>query len=121
MESFSEDSNSPESRNEKIIRDKNFGELFESGLFSDFTVAAYSEDVLKEKEVHRNILCSQTEHFKGMLLNDCEESRSGRVVIKDFQFNVVNEVLRFIYTTKVENLKDMAFDLMDLADMVSMI
>lgn len=121
-DSVSEDSNSPESRNETSTKLKKYGDLFESELFSDFTVAARtSNNTLMEKKVHKNILYSQSEYLKGMLDANCVESINNRVEIKGFEFNVVNEALRYIYTGKVNNLNDLALDLMAIADSVSII
>jgi hypothetical protein len=47
------------------------------------------------------------------------ESTSDRVVINDFNFQTMQELLRYIYCGEVLNLKEIALDLLQAADKVS--
>lgn len=116
----SEDSNSPESTAAKIRISNKMGVLFESERSSDFTIRAYSGSVLKEKKVHKNILSLEDNYFKRLVSGNFTENENGTVEIKDIEFEVLYEVLRYIYTAKVKNLNDMALKLMIAADRVSM-
>jgi hypothetical protein len=49
------------------------------------------------------------------------ESTNNRVVINDFDFQTMQELLRFIYCGEVLNLKEVALDLLQAADKVSKI
>jgi hypothetical protein len=54
-----------------------------------------------------------------MLSHNTQESKDNRVVINDFDFQTIQELLRYIYCKKVMNLKDVALDLLQAADKVS--
>jgi hypothetical protein len=47
------------------------------------------------------------------------ESTNNRVVINDFDFQTMQELLRYIYCGEVLNLKEVALDLLQAADKVS--
>lgn len=122
---ISEDSNSPET---KISRSKyfdDFQKMFVTGRHSDFTIEAYTdpknEGAKEEIQVHKSVLEARSKYFKIMIAKDCKEKNNNRVFIKDIVFAVLREVLRFIYTCKVDKLDDIAIDLMIAADKVSMI
>jgi hypothetical protein len=46
------------------------------------------------------------------------ESATNKVRIDDFDFKTVQELLRFIYCEKVEDLKEVALNLLQAADKV---
>jgi hypothetical protein len=54
-----------------------------------------------------------------MLSHDMTESTSNRVVINDFDFQTMQELLRYMYCKNVLNLKEVALDLLQAADKVS--
>jgi hypothetical protein len=54
-----------------------------------------------------------------MFSHDMTESTNNRVVITDFNFQTIQELLRYIYCKKVTNLKEVALDLLQAADKVS--
>jgi hypothetical protein len=47
------------------------------------------------------------------------ESTNNRVIINDFDFQTMQELLRFIYCGEVLNLKEVALELLQAADKVS--
>jgi hypothetical protein len=47
------------------------------------------------------------------------ESATNKVLIDDFDFKTVQELLRYIYCEKVEDLKEVALNLLQAADKVS--
>ncbi|KAK3320257.1 BTB/POZ protein [Cercophora scortea] len=69
-------------------------ELLESGLFSDVTVTCGS----KTWNLHKNILCTRSSWFKKALTGNFEESKTGRVDIKNFEPEAVEWLIRYIYT-----------------------
>lgn len=123
-EEISEDSNSPESKNDRQRVVNVMAEFFTTGLGSDFTVAAYTDlkrkTDLREMKLHKTAL-KQIPFFKKIFENDCEENRMGRVTLHDVEFAIVQEMMRFLYTAKIDNFNDIAFDLMIAADFVSII
>lgn len=54
-----------------------------------------------------------------MFSHEMEESRSNRVQIDDIDADVLEEVLRFIYTGKAPNMDKMADELLAAADKVN--
>jgi hypothetical protein len=56
--------------------------------------------------------------FKAMFSNEMKESATNKVKIDDFDFKTVQELLRFIYCEKVEDLKEVALNLLQAADKV---
>jgi hypothetical protein len=54
-----------------------------------------------------------------MFSHDMTESVNNRVVINDFDFQTMQELLRFIYCGEVLNLTEVALDLLQAADKVS--
>jgi hypothetical protein len=53
-----------------------------------------------------------------MLSHDTVESTDNRIIIKDFNFKTMQELLRYIYCEEVLNLKEIALDLLQAADKV---
>lgn len=51
-----------------------------------------------------------------MLKTDMLESRMNQVIIPDYDSKVIRELLRFVYTGEVENIEDVAVDLIMAAD-----
>jgi len=77
--------------------------LQNSGDSGDLTLVCSDGEV----KVHRIILATRSPAFSAMLESDMVERRSGRVEIKDFGKNIVEALVQFIYTAKVdENFED---------------
>lgn len=57
--------------------------------------------------------------FASMFTADMSESNKNIVIINDFEFDVMQELIRFIYTDQVENMKELATSLLLAADKVS--
>lgn len=92
---------------------EDFSMLLETGRFSDVTLLV--DD--KEFEAHKSILTIRSEVFAAMFDHEMmEENKSNRVVIKDFDHRVIQEMLTFIYSNKSPNLDDMAAELLAAAD-----
>lgn len=86
------------------------GSLLESGAQSDVVLLL---DDGKELKAHKLILSAQSPVFKAKL-----EAAEGRVVIKDMTLEVAKELLKFLYTGKVEALDTLAEELLSAADKV---
>ncbi len=57
--------------------------------------------------------------FNSMFSVEMKESATNKVLIGDFDFKTVQELLRYIYCEKVEDLKEVALNLLQAADKVS--
>lgn len=71
-----------------------------------------------EYSAHKAIMAARSEVFSRMFAKDSNfaEAQNGRVKIHDVERDVFQEMLNFIYTGKVENLNEMADDLLAAAD-----
>jgi hypothetical protein len=94
---------------------RDFDNLYKDMVFSDVELEVDGQ-VLK---AHKLILMSRSSVFKAMFSHDTLEAAKNRVVIRDFDFKTIQELLRYIYCEKVENLDEIALDLMAAADYVS--
>ncbi|CAG0902031.1 unnamed protein product [Cyprideis torosa] len=75
--------------------------LFSLGLHSDITLLV--ED--RKFAVHKNILAAQSPVFGAMFQHDMMEKQTGEVKIADFSAEVIEELLRFMYTGNVKNIE----------------
>ena len=64
---------------------------------------------------HRIVLMAQSPVFRAMLTDDLREKATGQIDIHDHSADAVREMKRFMYTGKVERLKDVGADVLDLA------
>lgn len=71
-------------------------ELWQSGRFTDFVITIGS----KEFKVHKNILGFQSSYFAKMFETEMKEKKTGRLEIKGFCEDSVEEMLAFLYTGK---------------------
>ncbi len=93
---------------------EHFANLFEHRKFSDFTIRVAGRDI----EVHKSILFTRSSVFGAMLSHDTVETSSNVCEIKDFDYETIYEIIRFIYCGRVENLREMALKLLPAADKV---
>lgn len=71
-------------------------ELFKSQEFSDVTICANR----REFKAHKAILAARSPMFRGMFSHDMKETKFNRVEVPDVDPDVLQEMLRFIYTGK---------------------
>ncbi|XP_065204314.1 speckle-type POZ protein-like [Planococcus citri] len=98
--------------------------MSESGLLSD-TEKCFNEDRFKdvtisvkgkEYQAHKTILATRSTLFDKMLGVDMLESKKNHIDITDMDQEPFEEMLHFIYTGKVKNLHESAFELLPVAD-----
>lgn len=70
----------------------------------------------KEFRAHKAILAARSKVFAAMFEHDMKEKLLNKVVISDVTETVLREILRFIYTGRVQNLPNMADSLLAAAD-----
>lgn len=95
--------------------DTNDHEMFERKMFSDFTIQVDGHSI----PVHKNILYYRNKFFAALLSHTCLETSENILKIDDFSFEVINELLRFIYCGEVKNLEEDVMELLPAADKVS--
>lgn len=59
-----------------------------------------------------------SEYFKSMFANNTKENNENRIEMPDFEHGVVKEMLRYLYSRKIENLSGLAGGLLIIADKV---
>uniref|UniRef100_A0A146LWB8 Speckle-type POZ protein n=1 Tax=Lygus hesperus TaxID=30085 RepID=A0A146LWB8_LYGHE len=69
-----------------------------------------------EFQVHRLVLAAHSQVFDSMFSHNMIESSTNRVTIHDCEPEVFAELLRFVYTKRVENVKEVARGLLICAD-----
>lgn len=89
-----------------------FGLIFESKRFCDFTLVADGREI----QVHKIILAARSPVFAAMFEHEMKERKQNRVNIVDVNYEILHELLKFIYTGKVENLEIMAGEMLAAAD-----
>ncbi|CAD6188487.1 unnamed protein product [Caenorhabditis auriculariae] len=88
--------------------------LYESGDFSDFVITAKNGHSFS---VHKCVLSSRSDYFNALLKSDTKESAEGRVVFKDISVEVMEVIIRHLYSPlTVFKPEDMTHELMIAAD-----
>jgi len=87
--------------------------LYDSMDHSDVTLVTEGA----EFRAHKAVLSARSGTFKSMFQHDCIENATNKVDLKHHESDLVQEMLRYMYTNKVENLKNLAVDLLPIADM----
>lgn len=86
--------------------------FFKNSLYSDFTIVCNDREI----PVHRNVLHTASPVFATMFQAPMSEAENKEAVIDDIEGNVVLEVIRYIYTGNVKNLRLKAMDLLNAAE-----
>jgi hypothetical protein len=89
---------------------------FMSRKFNDQSTSDFIVECQNEKfYVHEMILKDQSEYFEAILRNDCLENKEKKLKIDDFEPEIVEALLRYIYNGAVKN-DELTLDLMKIAD-----
>lgn len=86
--------------------------LFENQDFSDVILSVKG----KNFQAHKIILAARSPVFAAMFKHKMKESEQNRVVIEDMNEDTMQEILRYIYTGKCQNLNKLAEELLAAAD-----
>ena len=86
--------------------------LFETKMHSDVVFNVKG----KEIKAHKGILASGSDVFETMFNIDMEEKKKNQVEITDIEYNVFEELLRYIYCGKVDGIEWVADDLIVAAE-----
>ena len=88
------------------------GNIFHIGKFTDCTIVCEG----REFKCHQNILAGRSSVFDAMFSHDMEERRRGNVDILDLDSDTVHDMIIYIYSGKVGELKRKATGLLSAAD-----
>ena len=91
---------------------QNYSNLLKDGKFSDVKIVVDGS----EMSAHKAVLSARSPVFNAMFETEMLESRENLIRIEDFSKEVVEELLKFIYSGKVSNLAKVAKDLLSAAD-----
>jgi len=75
-------------------------ESYINGQFTDCVIVCQG----REFNCHKVTLAGRSAVFNAMFTHDMEESRSGRIDIKDLHVDTVGEMLAYIYSGKIANM-----------------
>lgn len=91
-----------------------YSKLFENSLFTDATINVKGHSF----RVHKAIIAARCSFFYALFNPESglKEQKEGIAEINDISVDVFREVLRFIYTGKVENITENVADLLIAAD-----
>lgn len=102
--------------NQQLVTD--FEQLVDDKEFSDVELTV--EDDNKTLWAHKSILGKRSRVFAAMFRNDMSEKRENKVKIVDVRHEVLLEMLRYMYTGKVNGIKTIAGELLIAADKYSL-
>lgn len=89
-----------------------FGTLLRSNQMTDITLIADGKDL----KAHKAILAARSPVFLRMLETDMQEKKNSKIEFTDISMDILSEMVQYLYTGKVENIKEYACDLVKLAD-----
>lgn len=95
----------------QLSRDMEF--FFHNEKFSDVILI---DPTGKKIHAHKLILAARSTVFARMFEHSMKEQKEGTVTIPNIEYDCLKEMLRFIYTGKVENLENLAVDLLAASD-----
>ena len=93
----------------------NYESFLNNKKLCDVTIVISGEKL----HAHKAILAAQSPVFMNMFVNDTIENREGILQITDIDFKVFQELLRFIYSGKIESMDTIVNDLLIAADKYS--
>jgi len=89
-----------------------FGELFKSEKYTDFTIHADNQKF----RCHKLVLTTRSSVFDHMLSSGMLESQNSEVYLTDISPNTVSGLLSYLYTDNVDNLPTKARGLIPVAE-----
>lgn len=99
--------------NKEIALSTQYEQMFNNDKYSDFTIITLDGQRIP---VHRNILSARSVVFDAMLQTKMKENEDNTALIKDIEGKTLIEFLRFLYSGKVQDLKEIAGDLLYAAN-----
>uniref|UniRef100_A0A0K0FQ12 Speckle-type POZ protein-like (inferred by orthology to a human protein) n=1 Tax=Strongyloides venezuelensis TaxID=75913 RepID=A0A0K0FQ12_STRVS len=89
-----------------------YGNLYDSSLLYDCIIKA--ED--REIKAHKAILAARSPAFHEIFTKTSDNSQTNIIEIKDFNVEVVEKMLIYIYTDKVSDIQNMANQIFEIAN-----
>jgi len=95
---------------EKLSTDFNF--LLESGQFSDVMIKCEGTELA----CHKIILGARSPVFNAMFIHNMTENQKKEIEIEDLEIETVQDMLKYMYAGKIENLNTRSPRLLEAAD-----
>lgn len=87
--------------------------MFEDETLKDVTFFVGNEKLM----AHKSLIVARCEYFERMLmLHDTQEKRTGEVTITDAPMTVFRAFVKYLYTNRIDTIKELADELLMLAD-----
>ncbi|KAJ8675227.1 hypothetical protein QAD02_011013 [Eretmocerus hayati] len=104
-----------------ILLSQNGSQLGDLNSFEQYIDNKQFSDVIllvdgKKMHAHKNILANSSEVFAAMFTHNIKENGEAVVDIDDISYDVMKQLLGYVYARKVDNLEKMATDLFVAAD-----
>jgi hypothetical protein len=106
----------PEVPDSLRIMATDYSKLLKNGICSDFCIEVGNQRI----PVHRSVLVARSTVLSAMLTHETEEAQNGCVKISDIEYEVVMEMLEFIYSGACPRLSELGADLLVAADKYSL-
>lgn len=84
--------------------------------FTDITIMVGEKQI----QAHKFMLATRSPVFDTMLSSDMLEGRQNQILINDFEYEVIDELIYFIYSDQTPNLHRLAYPLFMAADKYGM-
>ncbi|CAD6192167.1 unnamed protein product [Caenorhabditis auriculariae] len=91
---------------------KDLEPMFRDGKHSDFTIIAGGREI----PTHRIVIAARSPVFAAMLEPHTEEAQTGRVVLPDIDYEVMYELLMYMYTGRSPHLASYGLEILAAAD-----
>uniref|UniRef100_A0A0K0F3C6 Speckle-type POZ protein-like (inferred by orthology to a human protein) n=1 Tax=Strongyloides venezuelensis TaxID=75913 RepID=A0A0K0F3C6_STRVS len=89
-----------------------YGNLYDSSSFYDCVIKVKDTEI----QVHKAILAARSPAFHDIFTSASDESQTNIIEIKDFNVEVVEKMLIYIYTDEVSYIEDMANEIFEIAN-----
>jgi hypothetical protein len=101
--------NKPSTLVPNSILSKQYEQMFNNPKYSDFTLVTHDGD---EIFVHKNILSIRSPVFEAMVNTKLQEGNEKKAVIDDIESKSLIELIRFIYSGRVNEIEPIAHELL---------
>jgi len=91
---------------------RDLGDLLDDDTFADVNIVCDDKTI----RCHKNILGARSSVFRAMFQHDMKENKNGEVIISDLEYSTVNDMVRYIYSGRVDDINTKAAALLSAAD-----
>ncbi|KJH49454.1 BTB/POZ domain protein [Dictyocaulus viviparus] len=100
----------PEPKPAEVTKD--LESIFKDSKLSDFVIVVGDREI----PVHKVVLSARSPVFAAMLEPHTEEAKTNRVVLEDMDYEVMHELLMYMYSGRSPNIQQMGLELLAAAD-----